>query len=461
MSGHKKATVTLSEDEYRRLHDAEMQFRFMKKKLPEIIRIEQEENLAVLQDNLSQMELRQADYKEIIYQFDDQIRTIELDTADALVEQHNRLQATINEISGDLLFETENVINEQARIFEDMVIEEHNQRQAQMLEIENQILDFSQREQRKAEYVSHWLEQGLILSDFIKEHYAYKKFSPGIIEKIDQNLYLAQENLEHDSSDAALVISQTAYSQLSELRLVLERQQSSWQILYQTCILTVHRLLDDIKNNNILPALDLDGVELPENVDIDFWSGRKLSRLVEYARNVLQQLERDASFLDHPALNNLLHETIPGLQRDLDKIIFDARWSALNSQIRINIADLVIQALEQQGFTLQDALYNNNDLRKAFTAQVQNYQGNEVLIQVNPIPGDAGKNELQLISLDMEQRTQHELKQRSKEVADSLIRFGLNVGSIESINEQPAQPEPNLHSRHREKIIRTTSSHGN
>ena len=118
MSGHKKATVTLSEDEYQRLHDAEMQLRFMKKKLPEMVQAEQDENLAVYQDNLARMQQRQEDYKEIVNQFDDQLRYLEMDTADALV------------------------------------------------------------------------------------------------------------------------IDQTAYTQLSELRLVLERQQSSWQILYQTSLLT-------------------------------------------------------------------------------------------------------------------------------------------------------------------------------------------------------------------------------
>jgi len=342
-----------------------------------------------------------------------------------------------------------------------MVIEEHNQRQAQVLELENQMLDYSQREQKKGEYVSHCLEQCLILSGFIKKRYAYKKFSPGSLEKIEQNLYLAQENLAHDSSEAALVIAQTAYTQLSELRLVLERQQSSWQILYQTCLLTAHRFLEEIGNNQNLPALDLDGNELPEHVDIDYWSGRKLSRLAEYARNMLQQLERNQRLLDHTALHKLLHETVPGMQHDLDKILFDARWAALNSQIRINIADLVIQALEQQGFTLQNALYNNHDLRKAFSARVQNYQGNEVVIQVNPVAGDAGKNELQLFSLDEEQRTQHELKQRSKEVADSLNRFGLVVGSIDTVQEHLGQAQPGSQTTIHENLTRSTNSHGN
>jgi hypothetical protein len=461
MSGHKKATVTLSEDEYRRLHDAEMQFRFMKRKLPEMIQVERDENLALIHDNLNRMEERQENYKEIVNQLDDQLRTIEMETADALVEQHNRMEAAFDELNDDLLIKTENVLSEQARIFEEMLIEEHNQRQAQLMEIEGQMLDLSQKEQMKADYVIHWLEQCLVLSNFIKDHYAYKKFSPGTLEKIEQNLYMAQENLEYDSSEAALVIAQTAYVQLSELRLVLERQQSSWQILHQTCLLTARRFLDDIENCQNLPALDLDGNELPENIDIDYWSGRKLSRLAEHGRNIIQQLEKDKRLLDHAALNTLLHETIPGMQQALDKAVFEARWSALNSQIRINIADLVIQALEQQGFTLQNALYNNHDLRKAFTAQVQNYQGNEVVIQVNPIAGDVGKNELQLISLDEEQRTQHELTQRSREIAESLKSFGLNVGSIDTVQEHLIQAQTGSQSGRGTHLTRTTSSHGN
>jgi hypothetical protein len=107
--------------------------------------------------------------------------------------------------------------------------------------------------------------------------------------------------------------------------------------------------------------------------------------------------------------------------------------------VRINIADLVVQALEQQGFVLQESQYNNNDQRKAFSARVQNLEGSEVIIQVMPVPGDAGKNELQLHSLDKDMRTEHELRQRSLEISRTLNDYGLVVGAMTTA-DKPGQP---------------------
>jgi hypothetical protein len=234
--------------------------------------------------------------------------------------------------------------------------------------------------------------------------------------------------------EAALLNAQQTYSHLSELRGELERKQNEWTVLYQASLLTVRRFYTILTNCQSLPALDTNGNELPYEIDVDFWCGRKLSRLTEKTRNILQQLEKNQAILDADALNQLIQTDFPSSQEELDRLVVDARLAALNSQVRINIADLVVQALEQQGFVLQESKYSNNDQRKAFSARVQNLEGSEVVIQVMPVPGDAGKNELQLHSLDKDQRTEHELRQRSSEISRTLNDYGLVVGALTAEN---------------------------
>ena len=142
-------------------------------------------------------------------------------------------------------------------------------------------------------------------------------------------------------------------------------------------------------------------------------------------------------------MNQLIQTDFPAFQEELDRLIVDARLAALNSQVRINIADLVVQALEQQGFVLQESKYNNNDQRKAFSARVQNLEGSEVIIQVMPVPGDAGRNELQLHSLDKDQRTEHELRKRSHEITRTLNDYGLVVGALTTA-ENAGQAAPDF-----------------
>jgi hypothetical protein len=122
-------------------------------------------------------------------------------------------------------------------------------------------------------------------------------------------------------------------------------------------------------------------------------------------------------------LSEILEKAIPEAKQAVEDAVFHARLAILNSQLRINIADLVIEALQKQGYVLQQAEYAGSDQRMAYSAKVRNLEGNEIVIQV--YPSDlVGKNELHLVSLDRENRTEHELRQRSLEVTRSLGQHG-------------------------------------
>lgn len=119
---------------------------------------------------------------------------------------------------------------------------------------------------------------------------------------------------------------------------------------------------------------------------------------------------------------------LPGYYQALEEIVMDGRVNALNSQLRINIADLVVRALQEQGFALEGSEYKSADQRSTYGARLTNLEGNEVVVQVAPTGQNLGANELHLESLDREERTEHELQQRWYEVSRSLASFGLEVG---------------------------------
>jgi hypothetical protein len=458
MSGLKKATVTLSENEYRKLHDAQMRLRFLERKVPDMLEEAQEASNVLLWENVSLLRDRQQDYQELVNGFDEQVRDLESETAESLAAYQENFYTSLQNVAGDLLDHTSQALAEQNQLFLDLYTQENNFRQDQLSHLEQQISTLQGSTRQKRAYAMQWIEAARKLANFIQARYDPNKFAPGQIEKLNRELQLCMQNLRQGMLEAALLNAQQTYSRLTELRGELERKQNEWTVLYQSSLLTARRFYADLASSQRLPALDTDGNELPYEIDVDFWCGRKLSRLVEKTRNVLQQLEKDQAILDASALNQLIQTDFPVFQEELDKLIVDARLAALNSQVRINIADLVVQALEQQGFVLQESKYNNNDQRKAFSARVQNLEGSEVIIQVMPVPGDAGKNELQLHSLDKDQRTEHELRQRSQEISRTLNDYGLVVGALTADNAGlaaielekvvPAESEPVItHSR--------------
>ena len=99
----------------------------------------------------------------------------------------------------------------------------------------------------------------------------------------------------------------------------------------------------------------------------------------------------------------------PRIFEEMENTCSLAMEEALNSQLRVNIADIVIQALESQGFCFAASEYLQNDQRKAFSANVTNLAGDKIIIGVEPNKGEPGSSNLHLISADAEQRTEHEL----------------------------------------------------
>ena len=442
MSGLKKATVTLSENEYHKLHDAQMRLRFLERKVPDMLEEAQEAGNALLWENVSLLRDRQQDYQELVNGFDEQVRDLEYCyRSKSLAAYQEEFYASLQNVTGDLLDHTSQALAEQNQLFLDLYAQENNFRQEQFSHLEQKIATLQGSARQKRAYALQWIDAARKLAGFIQANYDTNKYTPGQIGKLSKELQLCMQNLNQGMPEAALLNAQQTYSYLSELRGELERKQNEWRVLYQACLFTARRFYAILGSSQRLPAVDPDGNELPYEIDVDFWCGRKLSRLAEKTRNVLQQLQKDQAILDAPALNQLIQADFPASQEELDKLVVDARLAALTSQVRINIADLVVQALEQQGFVLQASNYSNNDQRKAFSARVQNLEGSEVIIQVMPVPGDAGKNELQLHSLDKDQRTEHELRQRSQEISRTLNEHGLVVGTLTAENVGQATTE--------------------
>ncbi|MDQ2693023.1 MAG: hypothetical protein M3Y68_13380, partial [Chloroflexota bacterium] len=67
MSGFKRATVTISEEEYRRLHDADMKRKFRERKKPEAQDVERPAELGRV---IEQMEQRQQQLEQALRELD-------------------------------------------------------------------------------------------------------------------------------------------------------------------------------------------------------------------------------------------------------------------------------------------------------------------------------------------------------------------------------------------------------
>jgi hypothetical protein len=431
MSGHKKATISIREDEYRRLHEAEMKLRFMPR-VEQDTSFRDDQLLAAIQDQVHQFQLRQDEFYQLLAAYDRNSAIINGNTAEAINAYQIRFSEEISNAVGNLANKTEILLAVQAANYEKLLANERQQRLNEIQAIQYSVSAIETALDRKVNTAAAWIDRADELMLFIIDHYDHDLFAPGEVEQCERSLLQARMNISEGMPEAALVLSQQVFYEFCDLRVELERKLSEWNTLYQTVWEGVAQLIDAFNQFRTCSAHDLDGNELPFNIDVDFWSSGAFKQAESQVYAILQRIDEPGITAND--LRDVLHNELPHTKQRLEAAIFDARLAVLNSQLRINIADLVIHALQTQGYHLQQAEYTRDDQRMAYSAKVQNYEGNEIVIQVYP-SDRTGKNELHLVSLDRAQRTEHELRQRSIEVTRSLSQHGLVVDQLQVIGK--------------------------
>jgi hypothetical protein len=451
MSGHKRATITISEDEYRRLHDAEMKLRFMPRKSAEPTILHNQVQEAVL-DHLEQVRLRQDEFHQMIGTLNSDIRSVESITGSAIIDQQVAFAQQLSTAVGDLWQQAEELLAQQATRFDALIVAEHQARQDELMLVQQSTTHLETSEYRRFHLADQWLQAAEEIDRFICDFYCHQQHAPGAVNHFETRLRQAIDNLADGAPEAALMQAQQVYLGLSELRIELEKRENEWNALYQAAWEGVSQMLEIARSSHTCAAHDLDGEELPVPIDVDYWSCGGLSRAIENLEDLALSLQPDVIGTDE--LSELLNKFLPQSRQTIEDAIYQARLAVLNSQLRINIADLVIEALQSQGYALQQAEYARNDQRMAYSAKVRNLEGNEIVIQVSP--GDVvGKNELHLVSLDREQRTEHELRRRSLEVTNSLGQHGLIVDNLRSMGSERYREDNTVPQRARIKQVQT------
>lgn len=434
MSGYKRATVMINQDEFDRLREAEQKLRSVPQIDPQLIQELSRQSTQALEKNLTQVRSRQGRFEKMVSALDESVQTLERSTNQAMVAFEENLVRQTEQYTGQLWSHVDKVLAQHTAQFEETIAVNHRIYQEDLYQQARQIRRMEDDVQRKADMAAAWLEAASSFCAFIKDNYPHQEFAPGQVDWLERQLNQARQNLGIGLSEAVIVSAQQIYTAFSDLRIEIERKFSEWRLLYQSVWETAVLLLNQVEASAELPAIDLDGNELPVKLDVNFWSQGKLEGLYQTLSTVCQELEDPASFLELDHLEKMLCVDLPGYDQQLCDLVLDARIAVLNSQLRINIADLVIKALQDQGFNLEESDYEAADMRQAFNAHLSNLEGNEVFVYVNPSGSEIGENDLHVESLDRDQRTEHELEQRWFEVDRSLAAFGLDVSGYERLD---------------------------
>ena len=444
MSGYKRATVTISEQEYRRLHQNDMKKRFgrhSRSKNPE----PHAQQAAELTDMLREMENRQQGLEQALGEINQDLSRAEAETMQEIFTQNALCYENLIGIVQQATAETDHLLAIAGQQFAQRMQEQREHYHRGMNDVMVKLNAYRQKEHARESMARQWLRRSVMLSDFIQDRFDHERFLPGRLSKSLNGLNMAQSNLAQGLPEASLQISQQTFLDLSELHFELEQRVLEWQSEYESTAQALHSFLADVEQNASVPAFDLEGRELPEHLDLEYWTSGKYRRLLNACREVAFALQQDETQISSDDLKRLHTEVLPTVQDYFESIVYEARLNALNSQLRINIADTALQALADYGFTLNESRYSNEDMRRSFTAKLKGRDGSEVTIEVLPTENKAQEFANELVVITRHPYIKPELGARSQ--WDELCRVLENCGLSISDPEIKPVPPPDVKQR--------------
>ena len=424
MSGKKR--ITVGEAEWNALQQQARQLRDLQRNAPKLVADLRRQTQADLDEVSRRLEGRQSAVEQHMGALSTQAQRLEAETSRRLTEQAAQLHSRLSQTAGQLREETDAALAEQQRTWRAELAAERDKQRAEVSDLRNELRGEAQA---SAEAAQAWLSDAAVLRDVIGDQLPHERYASGELAALTRRLATAEESSQQGQSQAALALAQQLYHDLHELRVEIELLDREWTGLH-TVITERLRELDETAATNATQQIAPGefGNDAAVDLDVDHWSEGGLSELRADLRDLLAQVN-DAG---NPPTTEQLQRTrdilLPELEQRLTGTFQRARLRLLASQRRINVADIVVQTLDDMaGYYVEDHAYERMDQRRAFFAKLGHLSGNEIVLSVAPTADDSGECAVRVLSFDYDTAAQQVLDERGETILRGLRSHGLTV----------------------------------
>ncbi|MDL4815218.1 hypothetical protein [Actinomadura opuntiae] len=280
-------------------------------------------------------------------------------------------------------------------------------------------------------------EDARTMHDAIRDTLPHDRFAPGRLARLASRLAVARGNLEAHAAGYSLSQVQDLYLDLSELRADVERLALEWEAVRAEALAVLRTVAATIEDNAERPVPEAD----PGTVlDVDHWTDGGLGELRDEVARRVELVADPACPLDAAELRALITEAAPEYEGRLDALVERAAARIVASQLRVNVAEQVVEVLEGQGFAWSDNTYAAGDERRAFFSRLRHRaDGGEVVVEVAP-DGDGSGFTLRILSYE-DDPDEAARRERSMAVSRALRAEGLDAGDPA---EEGGEPDPGL-----------------
>jgi hypothetical protein len=438
MSGVKR--ITVDQAQWARAQQAAARLREVNRELPGMIEALRREQQAAADRVAAELTARQDSFDRAISGLSEQARRVEARASDRLRAQAAQLRQVRADAERERR-ETRDAIEDQERRFQQDLASERQERDRQVQALGDELAQLGGDRDRAAGAAATLVADARKLAAAIDARLPHERYAPGQLAEIVRRVHAAEANVRSRLGEAALAQAQEAYLRLSELRAEVELRDQEWQQARLAADGAITLLREQIRVNTTPAALDETGTPVKGfTLDVDFWSEGELTRLEETVAGLAATVtDRAAAPASTERLRHIAEHEVPELDEALTAVVAQAQARQLASQVRANVAELVVSALEDTtGYTWEDgqAIYANSDQRRAFYSKLRHADDSEIVIEVAP-DGDGESCVLRIISYEAGIPDDEERVRRAHAVAAILREHGLEAGLPAADGQQP------------------------
>lgn len=444
MSGHKRTTVTISQEEYRRLYENEMLLKGLSHPEEDTESTSfSQVSLEYLTEQMNQVLQRQENFIRLGEQLRGHISEIELHTANQIRDFELKV---LEEIQHTQKYSQQYIdqVQKQIEDIENLLVQNHIEFQNQLSILRNQNEIYSRDNQDKYFYAYDWLNDCIYLFNFVLQNYPESLPYIKELEFYQFQIEQAVQNLSSGFYDASLSISQNVYFPLSQLRIHLENEGIEKRKLIATYLDNLRELISFIDENKFITPVDIHGNFIDTVISVDEWTGNSLSHLEENIFSLVSELENKGTEYSLHQIREVIGNQIKEFTKDIPEILQKARINALNSHLNYLIANDVLLSLIEQGYKPVEGNYEDRSYH-TYIAKAMDPLGNIVEIKVDTENPEKIEHSLHIVSMNEQSHSLHELRQRAKEIQRSLNRLGWVVQEPVEIPKKENQPSISLH----------------
>ncbi len=441
MSGKKR--ILVDETEWYRAQRAAQNLKQVRRDVPRLLEEVRRQTEADQARTRAQLEERARRTEEALSGLAAHTQRLERDTGRRLREQSERLRQELRGTADRLERDTRTMLAEQRAALERELAAERDQRRRDIADLTGRVDKIVGDRDRAAAAARDWLADGATMADLIATTLPHERHAPGRLHRLRLDLDTARRNSDAGQYEAALALSQSAYLNLSELRLDIEHRELERRLAQDAATDALVLVETLITQNEIRPVVGPDGRPLPGvELDVDRWSEGEHEELRGQVAERLSRAREDATTADEQ--RELLAEAAV-LEERLGEVVDRAGMQLLASQLRVNLADSVAGTLSRiGGYELMDGVYEDEDERRSFHAVLEHANGNKIVVQVLPASeGETGQI-LRVLSYDYDTVSERELRDRAEAVQHALGEEGHPTGPLASEPGVPERQAPDL-----------------